>query len=497
MQLTNAATITPRSPIIGKIRFFVLVAMIALADFLFFGQAPGLNLFLMPIALTAAVLLSASRQPHPVTSAAYLGVSVLAAAPLLEAPTVSGFILAMTAVILVSLANAKLLPKSPGAIPFIILRFLPSFVIRLPQACHRIFASHSGRTLFGTTVKSITGWLFPLGMGLVFLLLFSVANPLIEMGLNNIDLSFLLHLPDLGRMTLWLIAALVSWAIMRPRLIRRFKRRAPDEAAISVKASDFLDHTALVRCLSVFNLLFAMQTLLDLMYLWGGAELPAGMSHAEYAHRGAYPLVATALLAAAFVLIAMRRGGPGDHSRLIRILVIAWILQNVLLCLSSILRLDLYVETYSLTGLRIAAGIWMGLVAAGLTLILLRIALRRSNQWLISMNLATLATVLYLCAFFDFSGFIARFNVENSLRPEHQGEPLDIHYLASLGPSAIPAIDRYLASLPADAVERPRVEYQKQEMLDRFAARSTDWRSWSYRQHRTETYLQSTALIER
>jgi hypothetical protein len=123
-----------------------------------------------------------------------------------------------------------------------------------------------------------------------------------------------------------------------------------------------LDHVALVRSLCVFNLLFALQTVLDLTYLWGGADLPSGMSHSQYAHRGAYPLVATALLAAAFVLIAMRRSGPGDHSRLIRGLVLAWIMQNVLLCLSSILRLGLDVEAYSLTGLRIAAGIWMGLV---------------------------------------------------------------------------------------------------------------------------------------
>ena len=60
------------------------------------------------------------------------------------------------------------------------------------------------------------------------------------------------------------------------------------------------------RSLILFNALFALQTGLDLAYLWGGANLPDGMSHAEYAHRGAYPLIATALLAAGFVLIAMR-----------------------------------------------------------------------------------------------------------------------------------------------------------------------------------------------
>lgn len=496
MQLTGTETIRPHLPFRGKIRLPILVAMIVLSDFLFFEQAPGLNLFLMSIALTAAVLLSAARPLRPIPAITYLGFSALAAAPLLEAPTLSGCILAMTAVIIIALANAKLLPKRPSAIPLVFLRFMPTLPIRLPQALSRYLASRSGRTIFGTTVKSLVGWVLPLSLGLVFLLLFSAANPLIEMGLSNIDLSFLLNLLDIGRMALWFFAAIVIWAIMRPRLIRRCRRRTAQGVAVSYRSSGFLDHAALVRCLTIFNLLFAMQTLLDLMYLWGGAELPAGMGHAEYAHRGAYPLVATALLAAAFVLIAMRRGGPGDHSRLIRILVIAWIMQNVLLCLSSILRLDLYVEAYSLTGLRIAAGIWMGLVAAGLFLIMLRIALHRSNQWLISMNLATLATVLYLGAWFDSSAFIARFNVENSVKPDHLGERLDLRYLVSLGPSAIPALDLYLSSAPANHMT-DWVTQMRNDLVFEAEHGSSDWRSWSYRKHRMETYLRATALIER
>ena len=136
---------------------------------------------------------------------------------------------------------------------------------------------------------------------------------------------------------------------------------------------------AMSRSLILFNALFALQSGLDLVYLWGGATLPDGMSHAEYAHRGAYPLIVTALLAAGFVLIAMRPGGPAEQSRLIRPLVLAWIGQNVLLVISSIFRLDLYVAAFSLTYLRLAAFIWMGLVAAGLLLILIQIMLRKPD----------------------------------------------------------------------------------------------------------------------
>ena len=41
---------------------------------------------------------------------------------------------------------------------------------------------------------------------------------------------------------------------------------------------------AVTRPLILFNALFALQSGLDLLYLWGGANLPGGMSHAEYAH---------------------------------------------------------------------------------------------------------------------------------------------------------------------------------------------------------------------
>ena len=49
---------------------------------------------------------------------------------------------------------------------------------------------------------------------------------------------------------------------------------------------------------------------------------------------------------------------------MIRPLVLIFIAQNILLVISSIFRLDLYVAQYSLTYWRLAAFIWMGLVAS-------------------------------------------------------------------------------------------------------------------------------------
>ena len=183
--------------------------------------------------------------------------------------------------------------------------------------------------------------------------------------------------------------------------------------------------------LILFNLLFAVQTVLDVVYLWGNATLPADISYASYAHRGAYPLIVTALLAAAFVLAAMRPGGPAEQSRVIRPLVYLWVAQNVLLVLSSILRLDLYVQIYLLTWWRVAAFIWMVLVALGLVLIVARIVLNRPNDWLIRANLITLTATLYICSLVNFAAIIADYNVSHSREAAGKGVWIDMNYLFS------------------------------------------------------------------
>jgi hypothetical protein len=190
----------------------------------------------------------------------------------------------------------------------------------------------------------LVAWIVPLGVFAVFLTLFATANPLIEHRLMQIDLRVLFEFLACWRMFFWILIVCAIWPLIYRRIKYQPARQPqPGTTVIAIEPSD-LDHLlgekAISRSLILFNALFALQTGLDLTYLWGGANLPDGMSHAEYAHRGAYPLIVTALLAAGFVLVAMRPNGPAEHSRLIRPLVLLWTAQNVLLVVSSIFRLE-------------------------------------------------------------------------------------------------------------------------------------------------------------
>jgi len=285
-----------------------------------------------------------------------------------------------------------------------------------------------------------------------------------------------------GRVVLWLLAADWLWALLRLR--SHSASRGAASAAPAVEGHARLLSPALIaRCLVLFNALFAVQTALDVYYLWGGAKLPAGMTYAHYAHRGAYPLAAAALLAAACVLVTFRAAPREGAMRWARRLVYVWLGQNVFLVVSAAWRLRLYVEAYSLTRLRVAAAIWMLLVACGLAWILMRILTGRANLWLINVNTITAAAVLYACCLVDFDGAIARFNVRHCSEVRGQGPSIDLEYLEALGPETLPALlwlsDRIGASPKAAPL---------QETIGRLAdglhRDLRSWQGWTFRRHR-------------
>ena len=197
------------------------------------------------------------------------------------------------------------------------------------------------------------------------------------------------------------------------------------------------------------------------------------------------------MLAAGFVLAAMRHGSDAARSPAIRALVYLWTGQNVLLVISSILRLDLYIQVYSLTYWRIAAFVWMGLVAVGLLLIVARIALGRSNAWLIGANLISLAATLYICCFLNFPRMIAIYNVEHSAdlgRPG--GVFLDLGYLRSLGPHTIPGLDRFIAQ-HKDFL-RDEILTMRETLALQHRQRMADWRAWSIQDWQLLRYLDAS-----
>lgn len=476
-----------------------VLALVAIADWLFYGHPVGSAAALLLVALAAAAVAAnpivASRRDTLIASGVLMAsilpliinVSMLSA--LSGALGTAFFTLTMTR------ARTDWIVRSRDAAVLLLDGTWQAFA----DVC-RAGSAFANGDVTSHFLGRLTLWVMPLALGAVFVVLFASANPLIEEWFTAFDLRRHAAQISIPRIGFWLLALSLVWPFVFMRAksklsehveaeVRAFAATTADIAPMPAVMPPGLlfSEGAILRALILFNALFAVQTMLDLAYLWGGVTLPDGMTYAAYAHRGAYPLIVTALLAAGFVLVTMRPGSDLERSPLFRPLVFLLVGQNVLLVISSILRLDLYVQAYALSYWRVAAFIWMLLVAVGLVLIIVRIALGRTNSWLTLMNLGALAVALYVCCFINFPALIADYNVTHSRQLQGAGIELDLGYLASLGPQALPALDRYLDNLKP--VSTWWLTGKRNRLATVHLEGTRGWRAWTFRNWQLTQYL--------
>ena len=480
---------TPLSPGLA-VSVVLCLAAAALADFLFYGQPLGWTLGLYA-ALLLATMLWLDRgcgRKHRATALLTVATAGQIIAMILQP---SGITVILTTLGLVSIASRRHLPWPIDTLDWP-HRWLTFFAFGWME----IFRAGRGRQnqasalgQQGRRTAVLIVKLLPIAvLAGLFLVLFASANPLIERSLqqaiSRLDRWLgMITFPSGGRILLWGVVAVYFWALMHFRAKARL--RIEPDPVLGLAADFFLTPQTATIGLVVFNAIFAIQNLLDAGYLWGGARLPEGMTYASYAHRGAYPLVVTALLAAVLMLIVFRPSADRTQGRLNRVLVYIWIAQNILLTLSAAWRLNLYVSVYSLTRLRFAAAVWMLLVALGLVWICVRIFARKSNQWLINANVLTLLAVLYACAFVDVSGRVARYNVRHCQEYRNVGPNLDLAYLSALGPSAMPAL-QWMEDQTRDDAFKYRVNETLACLDIELQAQLANWRGWTLQRHRLD-----------
>ena len=315
-------------------------------------------------------------------------------------------------------------------------------------------------------VKFVAWWVLPLLAGLFFAGLFALANPVIERFFSHLAdhlsdcFEWLLRLSFL-RIFMWVLVMLLTYGILRYRRRRRTQPMAVPPVVQPTRRDWLTGPEMIVRLLLVLNLVFAVENVLDLAYLYAGVPLPKDVTYTSYAHRGAYTLIATALLAGVFTLAAFRQHGAAQHSKACRWLVYAWIVQNIMLLVSTVTRVWVFV--------------W----------IILRIMQRRTNAWLWRMNALTTFAVLFGCAFVNFDGIIADYNVRHCAQSGGHGTCLEISYLRHLGTPALPAVQWLQAhNAPFAPNERVEIDTIAADLKGKLLTQLADWRGRTWRRWR-------------
>ncbi|WP_354394668.1 DUF4153 domain-containing protein [Streptomyces atratus] len=209
---------------------------------------------------------------------------------------------------------------------------------------------------------------------------------------------------------------------------------------ITVRAGKARGRVEWALPLIVLNLLFAVFIAIQLTVLLGGYDkvmAETDLSYSAYARQGFWQLLWATLLTLLVIALALRWAPRGEaHDRtLVRIVLGTLCLLTLVVVASALRRMELYVDAYGLTRLRIsvaAVELWLGVV-----LILIMAAGVFGAKLLPRAVAASAAVGVLVFGLVSPDGLIAEQNVQR-YRNDHA---IDIDYLRGLSADAVPALD--------------------------------------------------------
>lgn len=204
--------------------------------------------------------------------------------------------------------------------------------------------------------------------------------------------------------------------------------------------------------LLVLDALFAAFNAVQLAVLFGGYDKvlrETGLTYAQYARQGFWQLLWATLLTLVVIALALRWapcGNERDRS-LVRAVLGTLCGLTLVVVASALRRMDLYVDAYGLTRLRVSvagAELWLGAV-----IVLLMAAGLFGGRWLPRAVAGSAAAAVLAFGLLSPDGLVAEQNVA---RYERTGK-LDLEYLRDLSADAAPALDRLPEPMRSCALE--------------------------------------------
>ncbi len=452
-----------------------LVLLVCLADLSFWRVESGLSIAVFCLALSVAMLFF---RPGGATIREWmlaLGFAVLCNLPVIEQVQGLSIVFSFAGLlILLAWVAAGRVPGLGHTARALVWACCDGIAAMPVQTIRAARANHGGVGYQGLLRSA----LLPAGIGLVFAALFVNANPIFGGVLNDLTAFGWLSIDGVLRILFWGFVACLIWPYLNAQGVNGVE---PFGAArfrtptLPATLTELVNARSVTLSLILFNILFLGQTLSDLGVLLGTVGLPEGVTYAQYAHSGVYPLMAAALLAGLF---AMATRSMVQDNRTLRWMVYAWLAQTLFLVMTAALRMMLYVQVYSLTYLRVAVFIWLAVVLIGLVLVIVQIAERRSTGWLIRSTFGVGIVTLYVCCFVNFAHLIVSYNLNADIPLSR----LDLAYLCGLGEQAIPAMmdqGQVMDEVVCGTGGRPAIRFDPIET----------WQEWGFRRWRLQSYL--------
>ena len=370
-----------------------------------------------------------------------LAVVLLATAALRDA----GWVLVWTLTGSFLLASMAFATRNPAARQSAVGVATGAFAVlrNLPATPRFLLSPLDTRRASGLALPIVVTSMVTVGLLLVFGLLFALADPVFAAYLGQMFTSV-----GTGSGVLRLVAMLVTVLLTGAAVLtaRRYHRQRP--RPVRPAADPLWPVWVWTVPLTALVALFVAFVGVQAAVMFGGddyVQRVAGVIYAEYARQGFFQLVVVSVLVLGVIAVAVRLlPSRVASTRTLRnaLLGLLCVLTLVILA-SAMMRLQLYIDTFGLTRLRVSAEAWI-LWSAGVFGLVIAAGvgntLGRSAAWLPRVTVAFGAAALAVFAYGNPDLRIAESHHDLDLRA------VDTHYLSMLSADAVPG----LMGLPED-----------------------------------------------
>jgi len=197
--------------------------------------------------------------------------------------------------------------------------------------------------------------------------------------------------------------------------------------------------------LVMMNIMLLALNAIDIKYIWISFQIPEGVSLKEMVHQGTEWLIVSIILSM-IVLIWLFRANQNFYSKSkwLKILAIAWMLQNMVLTISLLIRNNMYVSWHALAYKRLGVYVFIALTFIGLLTMLIKIHRSKSFYFLLRVNAWAAYVIMSAVCLLNWDIVIAKYNVNFE-----KGAQLDTDFYLELSPKTLPIIYQNL-----DKIER-------------------------------------------
>ena len=293
--------------------------------------------------------------------------------------------------------------------------------------------------------RAIWAIIIPVFITIVFFFIYQGANPVFYEYTKDINLDFI----SFAWVLFTLSGLLIMYGVLYMKNIagvnnweRKFGNNLSPEnfmnksngifgLKINIKTEQFSG----ILLLTMLNILILTMNIFDLKFFTTGS-IPEGITYSDFLHQGIGLLILSIIIAISIILFYFRGALNFEKSKLLKVLALIWIAQNVIMILSNIYRNNLYIEEYTLTYKRIGVYIYLILAIAGLITTIVKLIKNKSNWFLFGSNSWIAYCVLILSSLINRDYQIANYNINNS-------KNTDIDYLLELSYRALPELINY------------------------------------------------------